>query len=70
VEVEGKSVPNPTIVNAFCAMRTAKSLMSSGTSGYFVRLRAAVGTPWKTMVYQRYPKLAIVCDVESHFILA
>ena len=45
-------------------------LECSVASGYFVRRRAAAGTPWKTMVYHRYPKLAIVCDVESHFILA
>ena len=29
-----------------------------------------MGTPWKTVVYHRFPKLGVVCDVESHFILA
>jgi hypothetical protein len=42
----------------------------SCASGYFVRRRAAVGTAWKTIVYHHYPKLSVVCDVESHFILA
>lgn len=45
-------------------------LESSSASSYFVRRRAAVGTPWKTMVYHHYPKLGVICDVETHFILA
>ena len=39
-------------------------------SAYFVKRRKRVGTPWKTVVYKRFPKLAVVCDIESHFILA
>jgi len=45
-------------------------LECTAASGYFVRRRASVAGPWKTMVYHRYPKLAVICDVESHFILA
>ena len=32
--------------------------------------RRDVGGPWKTVVYHRFPKLGVVCDVETHFILA
>jgi transposase len=39
-------------------------------SPYFVQRRAARETPWKTVVYHRYPKLGLVTDVESHLILA
>jgi hypothetical protein len=42
----------------------------TAASGYFVRRRASIAGPWKTMVYHRYPKLGVICDVESHFILA
>ena len=42
----------------------------TAASGYFVRRRASTNGPWKTMVYHRYPKLGVICDVESHFILA
>ena len=45
-------------------------LECSSASGYFVRRRAAVESPWKTMVYHYYPKLSLICDVETHFILA
>jgi hypothetical protein len=45
-------------------------LESSAASGYFVRRRQRVGMPWKTVVYHRFPKLGVVCDVEAHFILA
>lgn len=39
-------------------------------SGYFVKRRAAVTAPWKSMVYHRYPKLSVVCETASHFVLA
>jgi hypothetical protein len=42
----------------------------TAASGYFVRRRAGVAGPWKTVVYHRFPKLGVICDVESHFILA
>ena len=42
----------------------------TAASGSFVRRRANVDGPWKTLVYHRYPKLGVICDVESHFILA
>jgi Transposase DDE domain len=45
-------------------------LESSAASGYFVRRRRYVGGPWKTVIYHRFPKLGVVCDVETHFILA
>ena len=31
---------------------------------------SGVGMPWKTVVYHHFPKLGVVCDVETHFILA
>ena len=45
-------------------------LECSSASAYFVRRRQKVGGPWKQVVYHRYPKLGVVCDVESHFIFA
>jgi hypothetical protein len=42
----------------------------SAASGYFVRRRARVAEPWKTVVYHRFPKLGVVCDSDNHFILA
>jgi IS5 family transposase len=45
-------------------------LESSAASGYFVRRRERVETPWKTVLYHRFPKLGVVCDVQTHFILA
>jgi hypothetical protein len=45
-------------------------LECTSASGYFVRRRAHVAGPWKTVVYHRYPKLGIVCDTSCHFILA
>ena len=42
-------------------------LESSAASGYFVRRRSRVAEPWKTVVYHRYPKLGVVCDVEMPF---
>jgi Transposase DDE domain len=45
-------------------------LDSTAASAYFVNRRRYIGGPWKTVVYHRYPKLSLVCDVDSHFILA
>jgi hypothetical protein len=45
-------------------------LESTSASSYFVNRRRYIGGPWKTVVYHRYPKLGLVCDVETHFILA
>jgi Transposase DDE domain len=45
-------------------------LEASAASGYFIRRRERVGTPWKSVLYHRFPKLGVVCDVETHFILA
>ncbi|HMO85934.1 MAG TPA: transposase [Lacipirellulaceae bacterium] len=45
-------------------------LEATAASGYFVRRRTRVGTPWKTVLYHRFPKLGVVCDVQTHFILA
>ncbi len=42
----------------------------SSASAYFVRRRKKVGEAWKKVVYHRYPKLGVVCDVTSHFIFA
>jgi len=45
-------------------------LEMSAASGYFVRRRQRVGSPWKTVVYRHFAKLSVVCDVMTHFILA
>ena len=45
-------------------------LECTAASAYFVRRRATVGSPWKSMTYRRFPKLSVICDVDSHFILA
>jgi DDE family transposase len=45
-------------------------LECSAASGYFIRRRTRVAEPWKTVVYHHFPKLAVVCDSDSHFILA
>jgi Transposase DDE domain len=45
-------------------------LECTAASGYFVRRRAHVSGPWKTMFYHRYPKLGVVCDTSCHFILS
>ena len=42
----------------------------SSASAYFVRRRQKVGEPWKKVVYHRFPKLGVVCDVTNHFIFA
>ncbi|MGH8595742.1 MAG: transposase, partial [Gammaproteobacteria bacterium] len=45
-------------------------LESTSASPYFVRRRNRVTGPWKTVIYHHYPKLGLLCDVRSHFILA
>ena len=45
-------------------------LESTAASSYFVHRRRYVGGPWKMVIYHRYPKIGIVCDVQTHFILA
>ena len=45
-------------------------LECSSASPYFVRRRHRTNSPWKTVVYHRYPKLGLVCDTSCHFILA
>jgi hypothetical protein len=45
-------------------------LECSSASGYFVRRRSRASQPWKTVVYHHYPKLGVVSDIHSHFILA
>jgi hypothetical protein len=45
-------------------------LQCGTASAYFVRRRKKVGSVWKTVIYHRYPKLGVVCDTSSHFILA
>ena len=45
-------------------------LECTAASGYFVRRRATTAGPWKSMAYHRFPKLGVICDVTSHFILA
>lgn len=45
-------------------------LECSSASAYFVKRRNRASQPWKTVVYHRYPKLAVVSDNDRHFILA
>ena len=45
-------------------------LSATSASPYFVKRRSRKENPWETVVYHRYPKLGIVSDVASHFILA
>jgi len=45
-------------------------LQCTSASAYFVKRRARVDKTWKQVVYHRYPKLGVVCDVSNHFILA
>ena len=45
-------------------------LECGSASAYFVKRRRIVGGPWKSLIYHRYPKLAVVSDVDNHFILA
>lgn len=53
-----------------CSAIDSTGLDCSAASGYFVRRRERVGTPWKTVVYRHFAKLSVVCDVDTHFILA
>ena len=45
-------------------------LECTAASNYFVKRRDRKGNPWKTVTYSHYPKLAIVCRTDNHFILA
>lgn len=45
-------------------------LECTSASGYFVRRRKKVGEAWKTVLYHRFPKLSLICDVKHHFIFA
>ncbi|CAE7349589.1 unnamed protein product [Symbiodinium sp. CCMP2456] len=45
-------------------------LEATCASVYFVRRRTTKDSSWKTIVYQRYPKLSLVSDVRTNFILA
>ena len=39
-------------------------------SHYFVRRRAKGRKDWQTTTYKRFPKLAVLCDCDSHLILS
>jgi hypothetical protein len=39
-------------------------------SGYFVRRRQRVDSPWKTVVYHYFAKLGVVSGIDDHFIYA
>jgi hypothetical protein len=45
-------------------------LQCGTASPYFVRRRKRVDSPWKTVTYHHFAKLAVVCDTHTHFILA
>jgi hypothetical protein len=44
-------------------------LESTAASPYFVKRRSRQENPWKTVVYHRTPKLAIVCKTFDQFII-
>jgi DDE family transposase len=52
------------------AAADSTGLESTSASAYFVRRRAHQTSPWKTVVYHRYPKLGLVCDIHTHFVVA
>ena len=45
-------------------------LESRHASSYYVRRRAKGGKTWQKTTYQRFPKAGILCDTDSHLILA
>ena len=45
-------------------------LNATSASAYFVKRRSTKESPWKTITYKRYPKLGVVIDVTTHFIIA
>jgi hypothetical protein len=53
-----------------CTAIDSTGLESTAASGYFVHRRRYIGGPWKAVIYHHFPKIGIVCDVETHFILA
>jgi transposase len=66
-----------TVTRALGRRKTVKhaaidstGLECSAASNYFVKRRDRVENPWKTVTYSHYPKLAIVCRTDDHFILA
>jgi hypothetical protein len=52
------------------AAADSTGLESTSASPYFVRRRDRVTGPWRTIVYHRYPKLGLICDIHTHFVLA
>ena len=52
------------------AAADSTGLESTSASPYFVRRRNHVAGSWKTVIYHRYPKLGLICDIRCHFILA
>jgi hypothetical protein len=52
-----------------CVAMDSTGLESSPASPYFVRRRAATESSWKSMIYHRFPRLALLCTTDSHFVL-
>lgn len=48
----------------------ASGFESHHVSHYFVKRRAKSATAWQKTTYKRFPKLGILCDCETHMILA
>lgn len=48
----------------------SSGLEATCASAYFVKRRSTVDSPWKSMVYHDYPKLALVADTADHFVFA
>jgi hypothetical protein len=51
------------------AAMDSTGLESTAASPYFAKRRSRQENPWKTVVYHRYPKLAIVCRKLIQFII-
>jgi len=48
----------------------ASGFEAQHVSHYFVRRRAKGGRAWQSTTYKRFPKLGVLCDCQSHLILA
>jgi hypothetical protein len=48
----------------------ASGFEAQHVSHYFVKRRAKGGSSWQSTTYKRFPKLAVLCDCDTHLILA
>jgi len=45
-------------------------LQAGHTSSYFVKRRSRSPGLWQTTTYKRFPKLAVICDCQTHMVLS